>query len=531
MTEPAPPPEGDVRADVVVVGGGYTGMWCAWHLLETAPDARIVLLEADLCGHGPSGRNGGFCHGTWLSLDPLRDRLGAGPALELARATQAGAEAIGRWCDEQGVDAWYRRGGELRVSTTEAHDDVGLASARAADELGVGDRLVDLTPAQVREHCDSPVFRRGVYAPDGATVHPGRLALGLRARLIDRGVVVHEHARVLRVRGEGAAGVSVETAGARIRAGHAVLAAGGALARMPAMRGRVLVGSSHLIVTEPVPDVIEALGWGGEAISDARAFLHYTRTTDDGRIAFGWAGGRPAFGGRLRGRVEVDPAVAEALHRHLLRWFPMLEGRAIEHAWASPCRAGPTGRTPVNAADGRPEHSPEQHRRGGGHEHEDDPHGRAVDHAEGDRVRPRRRDRTAGTTTATLYLQRFEKAFADYLGDRFALATSSCTGALHLALLGLGVGPGDEVLVPEITWIATASAVAYAGATPVFVDVDPDTWCMDPPTPPGRHAADQGHRAGPSLRPSGRHGGPHAAGSRAQPDVVLRTRPPALGAE
>ncbi len=202
MTDPAPPPEGDVRADVVVVGGGYTGMWCAWHLAELAPDARIVVLEADLCGHGPSGRNGGFCHGNWLSLAPLRDRLGAGPALELARATQAGAEAIGRWCEEQDVDAWYRRGGELRVSTTEAHDDVGLASARAADELGVGDRLVDLTPAHVRAHCDSPVFRRGVFAPDGATVHPGRLALGLRARLIGRGVVVHEHARVLRVRGE-----------------------------------------------------------------------------------------------------------------------------------------------------------------------------------------------------------------------------------------------------------------------------------------------------------------------------------------
>ena len=105
---------------------------------------------------------------------PAARPLGPGSALELARATQAGAEAIGRWCEEQDVDAWYRRGGELRVSTTEAHDDVGLASARAADELGVGDRLVDLTPAQVREHCDSPVFRRGVFAPDGATVPPGR---------------------------------------------------------------------------------------------------------------------------------------------------------------------------------------------------------------------------------------------------------------------------------------------------------------------------------------------------------------------
>lgn len=77
------------------------------------------------------------------------------------------------------------------------------------------------------------------------------------------------------------------------------------------------------------------------------------------------------------------------------------------------------------------------------------------------------------------YLKRFERAFADYLGVRFALATSSCTGALHLALLGLGIGPGDEVLVPEITWVASASAVVYCGARPVFVDVDSQTWCLD----------------------------------------------------
>ncbi|HUW65468.1 MAG TPA: GNAT family N-acetyltransferase [Spirochaetia bacterium] len=78
------------------------------------------------------------------------------------------------------------------------------------------------------------------------------------------------------------------------------------------------------------------------------------------------------------------------------------------------------------------------------------------------------------------YIKQFEKAFADYIGAKYAMATSSCTGALHLALLAMGVGPGDEVIVPEITWIATVSAVKYVGAIPIFVDIQSDTWVMDP---------------------------------------------------
>jgi perosamine synthetase len=88
--------------------------------------------------------------------------------------------------------------------------------------------------------------------------------------------------------------------------------------------------------------------------------------------------------------------------------------------------------------------------------------------------------RGAWNERAGEYVSRFERAFAEYVGARHALATSSCTGALHLALLALGIGPGDEVIVPELTWVATASAVAYTGATPVFADVQPDGWCIDP---------------------------------------------------
>lgn len=81
---------------------------------------------------------------------------------------------------------------------------------------------------------------------------------------------------------------------------------------------------------------------------------------------------------------------------------------------------------------------------------------------------------------ANIYHQRFEKAFAEYLGVRFGVALPSCTSAIHLSLLALGIGPGDEVIVPEATWIATAAPISYVGATPIFADIDPLTWCLSP---------------------------------------------------
>jgi glycine/D-amino acid oxidase-like deaminating enzyme len=103
------------------------------------------------------------------------------------------------------------------------------------------------------------------------------------------------------------------------------------------------VSSSHIVLTEPVPDVVEALGWlGGEAISDGRTLLHYLRTTPDGRILFGWAGGRMAAGARVGGRMEVDPEVIARTRADLVRVFPALAGRAIAHAWGGPIDVSPT---------------------------------------------------------------------------------------------------------------------------------------------------------------------------------------------
>ncbi len=128
-----------------------------------------------------------------------------------------------------------------------------------------------------------------------------------------------------------------------MRARAAVIATGGALAGLPRLRRRLTVTSSHMVITEPVPDVLEQIGWtGGESITDLRAMIHYFRTTPDGRIAFGWGGGRVVRGARTDGRAEVDPSVIAAIERHLVRFFPALEGRRIAAAWGGPIDVSPS---------------------------------------------------------------------------------------------------------------------------------------------------------------------------------------------
>ncbi|MFL5899974.1 MAG: NAD(P)/FAD-dependent oxidoreductase [Solirubrobacterales bacterium] len=341
--EVAPELVGERDADVVVVGGGYTGMWAAWHIKKLEPEASVVLLEADRCGFGPSGRNGGFCNAMWFSLPNMRGRWGNEGALAVARAAEAAATGIGEFCASEDVDAWFTPGGYLQVSTAEAHDRVWSDVLVACQELGVGDAIQALSPEQVAERCASPVFRGGAFYPDAATVQPARLALGLRERLRRQGVEVCEGSPVRRLAGL-ADGVEARTDGGIVRARAAVLAVGSAAAAPHGpLRNRLTVASSHIVLTEPVPKLLEEVGWtAGECITDSRALIDYFRTTPDGRIAFGWGGGRIAMGARLHGRTELDPEVASLAAANLRDYFPGLKGRALTHAWGGPIDASPT---------------------------------------------------------------------------------------------------------------------------------------------------------------------------------------------
>jgi glycine/D-amino acid oxidase-like deaminating enzyme len=320
--------EGDVAADVCIVGGGYTGLWTALGVKEREPSARVVLLEAATCGSGPSGRNGGFVHGYWASIAELVPLLGRDSALELARAGERivpGVRALGA------DDVWLREGGMLMVSASPAQDAAIDHAVAAAAEVGVPEQAVALDAGAVAERVRSAVFRRGVFFPDGATVQPARLVRALRRRVLETGVELHEHSPATFRDGE------VTTPRGCVRAPEVVVAINAAATGWRPVARHVTNFGSYVVLTEPVPELLEEIGWtGGEAIVDGRMFLHYFRTTNDGRVLMGSGSGPIGFGGKLDGRFTNDAPTAARAEHGLRRLLPGLADARVERAWGGP---------------------------------------------------------------------------------------------------------------------------------------------------------------------------------------------------
>jgi glycine/D-amino acid oxidase-like deaminating enzyme len=288
----------------------------------------VTLVEAEICGAGPSGRNGGFLHGYWPALDSVLPVLGEEAALALCRAGERIVSAV----RELGEDVRLREGGRLNVSAAPAQDAAIDAAVAAAASVGRPESAVPLSEDELAQRVRSPIFRRGVFFPDGATVHPGLLVRALRRRAIDAGVSIHEQTPALRVRdGE------ISTPNGVLRAPEIVLATNAALTGWrPASRSLTNFGS-YVVLTEPVPELLAAINWtGGEAIVDGRMFIHYFRTLNDGRVLMGSGSGPIGFGGKLDERFSRDRATAARAEAGLRRLLPGLAGARVERAWGGP---------------------------------------------------------------------------------------------------------------------------------------------------------------------------------------------------
>jgi glycine/D-amino acid oxidase-like deaminating enzyme len=333
--EPAPALRGDTAADVLIIGGGYTGLWTAWQLKRADPGIDVVVLEQSECGFGPSGRNGGFINGFYDHTETLVDLFGAAGALAIIAAAAQAVRDLAAWMDEHGVDAWFTRHGYIGVASSAAQEGAWRGTIAAAAAIGLGDKYRELSAAEVAGFVKSPVFGGGYLVADGGHLQPARLARGLRRVCMEAGVRIHEHTSVSAFR----AGPPAEarTPLGRVRAGQAVLGVGAWAGGWKQFRRRIVTRTSFMAITAPAPGKLEEIGWtSGVGICDMRTTLRYLRTTPDGRIALGVGGERGAWNGRLDGRFAFDEAgtrhAIEAIHR----FFPTFRDVPIDGRWGGP---------------------------------------------------------------------------------------------------------------------------------------------------------------------------------------------------
>ena len=333
---PPAPLDGDTRADVCIVGGGFTGLWTALRLKELEPSLDVVLIEKDLCGAGASGRNGGFVLSWWAKFQTLEKICGGEEAVRLAKASAAAVGAIGRFCTDHGIDAHYRGDGWLWAATSERQRGSweGTLDAIGKYQIGPFERWDD---ARVAARAGSPTHCAGVFEPTAASVQPALLARGLRRVALARGVRIHERTALRHLRRNGKP--RVETAGGAIRADRIILALNAWGIRFAAIRRAIVVVASDIVATAPARARLAAIGWGdGMAISDSRMLVHYYRTTTDGRVVFGKGGmnGLLPFGGRVGAVFDGPSRIAGEVERWFRRTYPALDDVPIESSWTGP---------------------------------------------------------------------------------------------------------------------------------------------------------------------------------------------------
>jgi len=348
----APALAGDTRADVCIVGGGYTGLWTAIELRRRDPSIDVVILEADICGGGASGRNSGMVLPLWAKFQAIEELGGTDGAKAFCRASDEIIDTLQAFCVEHGIDAGFRRDGWVWGAACAAQRGRGDALLEHFDRLGLAP-FERLDAAGIQALAGTDAFSEGLYCRNAATIHPGRLVRGFRRVALEAGIRIHEHSPMVRLqRGSSPA---VITPNGRVDAARVVLAMNAWSLAIPELRPAILVITSDDGVSEPVPGLLAEHRYDrGPIFCDSQLFVSGFRTTDDGRINPGVTGGTIGFG-TLRGQRFEGPsprgaAIADILHR----CFPALADVPMATTWYGPIDRTRSGLPLFGALPGSP---------------------------------------------------------------------------------------------------------------------------------------------------------------------------------
>jgi len=329
------PLSGETRADVAVLGGGFTGLTTAYFLKKEKPSLDVAVLEGQVVGFGASGRNAGFSMTLFgLTMSVTSALYGRKNAAAAHRYMEQAVELVESLVRENGIACDYERPGFLRVATTPAYERRIREEIELAKSLGL--EGVDwLDAAAVRAQVDSPSYRGAWWEPRCGILNPARLVRGMKAVVERMGVRVYERTPATELR-RTPEGVEVATPAGRVRAARAALATNAYSHLVPGLRRRQVPAFTHIVLTEPLhPAHFERIGWKGrQGIEDARNLVHYYRLTADNRLLMGGSDVSISFGDGMD--HDRNPVTFAQLEADVRDTFPALKEVAFTHRWGGP---------------------------------------------------------------------------------------------------------------------------------------------------------------------------------------------------
>ncbi|MCD9196826.1 NAD(P)/FAD-dependent oxidoreductase [Aeromicrobium wangtongii] len=316
--------DGDTTTDLLVVGGGFTGLWTALMAKERDPQREVLLIEATRVADAATGRNGGFCSASLTHGEANGRERWPGEYEQLHRLGLENLDEIAATIQRYGIDCDFERTGELSVATRP--HELAAYEPKAAGFL-------DATA--LRAEVDSPTYLGGTWDRTGtAMIDPARLAWGLAAAAEAAGVRIVEHTRATRLR-RSTGGVTVTTEHGIVTATHLALATNAFAPLLARLRFHTVPVWDYVLMTEPLtPAQLDAIGWSNrQGVADSGNQFHYYRLTADHRILWGGYDAIYHFGRAIRPEHEQREATFQALATNFFTTFPQLAGLRFSHRW------------------------------------------------------------------------------------------------------------------------------------------------------------------------------------------------------
>jgi len=324
-----PPLKGSHKADIVIIGGGYTGLSSAYHLMQKFPDKKIVLLEGACCGYGASGRNGGHVEPGVPGIGHYIEESGPELGRKAFDACLYGIEQIKRLVSEHNLQCDFEETGHFMAATDEAQAKLLEEEYQTNKAMGLESKLVQ--GKELEAVVKSPRYVAGMHFPFGGIINPAKLVRGMKQIVEAAGVEVRERTVVMRVTPGKVH--RIETEMGEITAPTLVLGLNGYSSKIGFFRNRVFPLCNYVIATEPLSKAQwESIGWQDrQGMYDMRLLFDYLIPTADGRIVIGGSEA-PYYANDRLSSGNNKPAL-DVLTKSLFTTFPQLEGLRIDHAW------------------------------------------------------------------------------------------------------------------------------------------------------------------------------------------------------